>query len=200
MNHLETLSAAVRGCTLCRLSQTRKQAVPGEGPPDAEIMFIGEAPGYWEDEKGRPFVGPAGQFLEELLASIGMRRDQVFITNVLKCRPPGNRDPLPDEIAACSDYLERQIALISPRLIVTLGRYSMARFFPPTKSVRDLHGQIVNYKGIPCLAMYHPAAALRQASLKPVLMEDFKKIPKLLAKSTDQTRAEVAAEQQLSLF
>jgi len=135
MDELQVLEGEVRSCPRCRLSETRKRAVPGEGERRAAVMFIGEAPGFWENEEGRPFVGPAGKLLEELLAGIRLRRDEVYITNVLKCRPPNNRDPLPDELAACHDYLERQIALLRPRLIVTLGRFSMAKFFPPGKGM-----------------------------------------------------------------
>lgn len=201
MSILEGLDAEVRGCQRCRLCQTRKSAVPGEGSDQAEVMFIGEGPGFWEDEQGRPFVGPAGQLLDELLGEIGLRREAVYITNVVKCRPPGNREPLPDEIEACADYLDRQIAAIRPRVVVTLGRYSMAKFFPPRKSVRELHGKVLWRDGMACVAMYHPAAALRQPSLRPVLQEDFRRIPQLLA----QARADVAREErtdarQLSLF
>jgi len=169
-------------------------------------MFIGEAPGYWENEEGRPFVGPAGKLLDELLALIGLQREDVYITNVLKCRPPSNRDPLPDELAACHEYLERQIVLVEPRLIVTLGRYSMAKFFPPGRGMRDLHGTTVRYGRITCLAMYHPAAALRQASLKAVFEDDFKKIPALLESATADFEAADPAvvpsepPEQISLF
>jgi DNA polymerase len=169
-------------------------------------MLVGEAPGYWENEEGRPFVGQAGRLLEQLLADIGLRREDVFITNVLKCRPPNNRDPLPDEMAACNDYLDRQIALIQPRLIVTLGRFSMAKFFGPGRGMRELHGKTVRYGQAVCLAVYHPAAALRQAALRAVLEEDFGKIPGLLAAT--ESAAEAAEEsvppapppEQLSLF
>jgi uracil-DNA glycosylase family 4 len=206
MDELQVLEAEVRSCPRCRLSETRKHAVPGEGDRRAAVMFIGEAPGFWENEEGRPFVGPAGKLLEELLAGIGLGRENVYITNVLKCRPPNNRDPLPDELAACHDYLERQIAFIRPRLIVTLGRFSMGKFFPPGKGMRDLHGKTVRYGRITCLAMYHPAAALRQASLKQVLEEDFRKIPMLLERAEADFEAEdgpampAAPPEQLSLF
>ncbi|MFQ5861061.1 MAG: uracil-DNA glycosylase family protein, partial [Dehalococcoidia bacterium] len=127
---LEALAEKVSGCTDCPLSQSRTTAVPGEGAPNVKVVFIGEAPGFHEDRQGRPFVGPAGGFLEELLASVGLKREDVFITNMVKCRPPSNRDPLPGEIAECSKYLDRQLQLIKPRVIVTLGRYSLAKFFP----------------------------------------------------------------------
>src|SRR6476659_7936991 len=125
MDELKVLEAEVMSCQLCRLSETRKLAVPGEGDPHASIMFVGEGPGFWENEQGRPFVGQAGKLLEELLAGIGLRREDVYITNVVKCRPPNNRDPLPDELAACHGYLERQIRLLEPKVIVTFGRFSM---------------------------------------------------------------------------
>lgn len=206
MEELEVVAAEVRSCPRCRLSQTRKRAVPGEGPPDAKLMFIGEGPGYWENEEGRPFVGQAGKLLEELLARIGLRRQDVFITNVVKCRPPNNRDPLPDELAACHEYLVRQIAAIQPRVIVTLGRFSMAKFFGPGRGMRDLHGTTVKYGRTTCLAVYHPAAALRTAALKQVLIDDFAKIPGLLAKAeadfetADRPIVPEPSPEQLSLF
>lgn len=167
-------------CTKCALQYSRKKAVPGEGPANAEIMFIGEGPGFYENEQGRPFVGQAGKFLEELLAGIGLRREQVFIGNVVKCRPPSNRDPLPEELAACSDYLERQIQAINPRVIVTLGRYSMARFLPNAK-ISEVHGQAFQVKGRTIVPMFHPAAALHQPSLRPMVERDFKRLPELIA-------------------
>ena len=206
MDELQVIEAEVRSCPRCRLSQTRKHAVPGEGPANARIMLVGEGPGYWENEEGRPFVGQAGKLLEELLAGIGLRRQDVYITNVVKCRPPSNRDPLPDELAACHEYLVRQIASIQPRVIVTLGRFSMAKFFPPGRGMRDLHGTTVRYGAATCLAVYHPAAALRTPALKQVLVEDFSKIPALLAKAEADFEASerpVLPErepEQLSLF
>jgi len=154
MNSVETLNEVAEQtavCTKCELQFSRKVAVPGEGPVDAEIFFIGEGPGFHENEQGRPFVGAAGQFLEQLLASIHLKREQVFITNVVKCRPPGNRDPQAEELAACSDYLERQILAINPKVIVTLGRYSMARFLPNAK-ISEIHGQAVRVHGGPTSA------------------------------------------------
>jgi uracil-DNA glycosylase len=155
--------------------------VPGEGSPKAEIMFIGEGPGFNEDQQGRPFVGAAGQLLTEMLGVIGLRREEVFITNVVRCRPPGNRDPLPDELAACDVYTQRQIAVLDPKLIVTLGRYSLARFVG-LGSMRDLHGRTREWNGVTCLAMYHPAFILRTPTLEMRRMyeEDFRKIPALL--------------------
>jgi uracil-DNA glycosylase len=206
MDELQVIEAEVRCCPSCRLRDTRKNAVPGEGSRQAPIMFIGEAPGFWENEEGRPFVGQAGALLEELLGTIGLRRQDVYITNVLKCRPPNNRDPLPDELAACHAFLERQIAAIRPRLIVTLGRYSMAKFFPTNKSMRELHGKTVRYGRSTCLAMYHPAAALRTPSLKPVLEDDFRNIPRLLQRAEADFQADdaplvaAASPEQLSMF
>jgi uracil-DNA glycosylase family 4 len=182
---LEKIAEEVRACTLCPLSRGRTRAVPGEGPADAEIMFIGEGPGFHEDRQGRPFVGAAGQFLEELLASIGMRRDQVYITNVVKCRPPGNRDPLPEEVAACKPYLDRQIEAIKPKIVVTLGRHSMARYLPGA-SISKVHGQARKVGEVICFPMLHPAAGLHQPRWKPLIEEDIKKLPALLAEARRQ--------------
>src|SRR5262245_53504997 len=178
---LAVIGAEVRACRLCKLSQTRTLAVPGEGSPDAEIMFIGEGPGFHEDQQGRPFVGAAGQLLTEMLRVIGMRREDVFITNVVRCRPPGNRDPLPDELSACDVYTQRQIGVLKPKLIVTLGRYSMARFIGQGP-MRDLHGRTREWNGITCLAMYHPAAILRTPTpeMRRIYTADFALIPGLL--------------------
>ena len=184
----ETLYARIRSCTACTLSRTRTHAVPGEGPLDAEVMFIGEAPGMNEDRQGRPFVGQAGAFLGELFAAAGVTREQVYICNILKCRPPGNRDPLPAEIEACSGYLDAQIDLIDPLVIVSLGRYSMARFFPSAKISR-VHGQHREVDGRLFVPMYHPAAALHQQSLRETILEDFRKLPDLVA-SARSTRRE----------
>src|SRR5215471_4676450 len=179
---LEKVAAEVSTCTKCDLWKGRTKAVPGEGNPHARILFIGEGPGFHEDKQGRPFVGPAGQFLDELLASINMKRSDVFITNVVKCRPPSNRDPEPEEIAACNDYLDRQIAAIKPQVIVTLGRYSMAKFFGNEK-ISTIHGRARKKDGFICIAMYHPAAGLHQAALKDTIRQDFKKIPLIIAEA-----------------
>lgn len=173
---LQLIAEEVRACKACRLHMSRKNPVPGEGPVEADIMFIGEGPGFHENEQGRPFVGAAGRFLEELLASIGRRRDQVFIGNVIKCRPPGNRDPQMDEIEACSGFLERQIQAINPKVIATLGRFSMARFFPKAR-ISNLHGQAKWVQGRLVVAMYHPAAALHQPSLRKEVELDFLRLP-----------------------
>jgi DNA polymerase len=207
---LEAIGAEVRACRMCKLCQTRTVGVPGEGSSTAEIMFIGEAPGFHEDQQGRPFVGAAGQLLTEMLSGIGLRREDVFITNVVRCRPPGNRDPLPDELSACDTYTQRQIAVLDPKLIVTLGRYSMARFVG-SGPMRDLHGRTREWNGITCLAMYHPAAILRTptAEMRRIYAEDFRKIPTLLdearRKRAALTAASAAAEataqlDQLRLF
>ena len=179
---LEAVLAEVRRCQRCGLAKTRTKAVPGEGPADAEIVFIGEAPGFHEDQQGRPFVGPAGMLLEDLLNLIGYKRNQVYIANVIKCRPPMNRDPLPTEIAACQDYLERQLAAIEPLLIVTLGRFSMARYFP-NQSISKIHGTARRGDGVVYYPVYHPAAALHQPSLRQALEADFRKIPRVLAEA-----------------
>jgi len=176
---LEVIEQSSR-CELCELHHSRKKAVPGEGPADAEIMFIGEGPGFHENEQGRPFVGAAGKFLNELLASINLTREKVFITNVVKCRPPGNRDPQFEELQACSEYLERQIQAINPKLIVTLGRFSMTRFIPNAK-VSQVHGRASTVNGRLIVPMYHPAAALHQPSLRPAVEADFAKLPGMIA-------------------
>ncbi len=180
----------VRSCTKCRLHTGRKNAVPGEGPADSEIVFIGEAPGFHENELGRPFVGAAGKFLEELLASIEKSREQVFIGNVIKCRPPGNRDPQIDEIQACEGYLERQIQAISPKIIVTLGRFSMVRFFPNAK-ISSIHGQARWVGGRLIVPMYHPAAALHQPSLREVVKADFSQLPGYIQQALESQQPSV---------
>jgi DNA polymerase len=173
---LAELNEKMRRCVAGPLARGRTKVVPGEGRLDADIMFIGEAPGYYEDQQGRPFVGAAGQFLEQLLGSIGLKRSDVFIANVIKCRPPSNRDPLPAEIEACSGWLDEQVDIIQPKAIVTLGRYSLARFFPG-QPISRIHGQGRKVGDRYVVPMYHPAAALHQGSLRRVIEEDFKKIP-----------------------
>ena len=197
---MEALAGEVAVCTGCLLHGGRTNAVPGEGPADAQIVFIGESPGFHEDQQGRPFVGAAGRFLEELLASIGLSREQVFIANVIKCRPPGNRDPLPEETAACRPFLDRQIDIINPKLIVTLGRFSMARAFPSARISR-IHGQPRKIDGILYYPMYHPAAALHQPRLRVVIEEDMRRIPELIAQigQIDESPPPMEAE-QLRLF
>ena len=200
MSALNELHEEIRHCQKCELARYRNRAVPGEGAEDAEIMFIGEAPGQHEDQQGRPFVGPAGKFLEELLGLINLKRQQVYIANVIKCRPQGNRDPLPQEVIACRPWLERQIELISPQIIVTLGRYSMALFFPQ-KSIGKIHGTAEKRDGVIYYAMYHPAAALHQYSLKETIKADMLKIPQLLAQVKNMPEAEKEPEiKQLNMF
>lgn len=176
---LKKIAEAVARCKNCGLYHSRDKGVPGEGPADAEIMFIGEGPGFHENMQGRPFVGAAGDLFVELLAAIGMKREEVFITNVVKCRPPGNRDPQPEELAACNPYLEKQIQIINPKVIVTLGRFSMARFIPQAK-ISEVHGQPVKMKGMLIVPFFHPAAALHRPSLRPTVEEDFAKLPDLI--------------------
>ena len=177
---LDAVAAEVRVCPLCELSRTRTNAVPGDGAAHARILFIGEGPGWNEDKQGKPFVGPAGKFLDELLTIAGVSREDVFITNVVKCRPPGNRDPLPDEIAACAPYLDRQIAMIDPEVVVTLGRFSMARWFPGER-ISKIHGNPKRDGKRLIVPMYHPAAALHQQALRGLIEADFAKLPVILA-------------------
>ena len=197
---LEELAAAVRVCTRCPLQSGRTNAVPGEGPVNASIMFVGEGPGFHEDRQGRPFVGSAGKFLEELLEGIGMTREQVYIANVVKCRPPGNRDPLPEELTACRPYLDRQIELIGPKVIVTLGRFSMYRYFPG-QSISRIHGQAKQVGHMLVVPMLHPAAALHQPQWKDTIVADFKKLPQIIARVDHATPADQPPQaQQLNLF
>ena len=184
MDSLDDVARAVRGCTDCPLHRGRTNAVPGEGSPAAEVMFIGEGPGFHEDRQGRPFVGPAGQLLEGLLASMGTNRENVFIANMIKCRPPDNRDPQPSEIAACSKYLDRQIELIDPKIIVTLGRFSLGRFFPG-ESITRARGTLRQKDGRFIFPVMHPAAALRRPELRPTMVEDFKAIAVALESEPD---------------
>lgn len=179
---LAHIADTIRGCQNCKLFQGATKAVPGEGPPDAKIVFIGEAPGFNEDRQGRPFVGAAGQFLEELLGLAGLRRTEVFITNVVKHRPPNNRDPEPDEISACGGYLEQQLAAIDPSVIVTLGRFSMARWFPGEKISR-IHGQPRRTGNRLIVPMLHPAAALHQPQYRQQIQDDFRRLPEFLAQA-----------------
>ncbi len=203
MSELAQLCDQIRACTKCDLAKGRTNAVPGEGPENAEIMLIGEAPGFHEDRAGRPFIGAAGKFLDELLGKIGLAREQVYICNVIKCRPPQNRDPLPVEMDACRPYLEKQIELIKPKIIITISRFAMARWFPDAK-ISAIHGKPKKFGELVVLPMYHPAAALHQPNLRSVLEEDFRRIPEILQEMAD-LRAEMPAKkeeppQQLSLF
>jgi DNA polymerase len=185
---LEAIAAEVRVCTNCRLHETRTKAVPGEGDPDTEVVFVGEGPGFNEDQQGRPFIGRAGDLLVKLLASIGWTREDVFITNIVKCRPPENRDPLPDEVAACAPYLQRQLEILDPAVIVTLGRHSMARFMPGAR-ISGAHGTVrpvdpVTGAGSALVfAMYHPAAALRTPAIERESYADIAGVPAALIDS-----------------
>ncbi len=173
----------IADCPNCVLAKTRTRTVPGSGPATSEVMFVGEGPGQREDERGLPFVGPAGKLLDELLAAAGWTRADVYVTNVVKCRPPGNRDPEPEEMAACAPFLEEQLRLVNPRLIVTLGRFSMARWFP-SAAISRIHGQPRTLEdGRVVVPMYHPAAALRNGGLRPVLAADFAALPGLLERA-----------------
>jgi uracil-DNA glycosylase family 4 len=181
MSALEELYQEVANCTACILHQSRTRTVPGEGPERVEILFIGEGPGYHEDQQGRPFVGPSGRLLEKWLALIGLTREQVYIANVVKCRPPSNRDPLPAEVEMCRPFLERQIELLDPRLIATLGRYSMERYFPGAR-ISQVHGRARRDSSRVYIPLYHPAYILRNGSAAPAAEADFEKIPRLLAR------------------
>lgn len=185
LTSLENIATAIHDCTACPLAAGRLTAVPGDGDPKSEILFIGEGPGKKEDETGHPFVGAAGKFLDEMLASIGKKRAEVFVTNVVKCRPPENRDPEPEEITTCTDlFLWRQIELMNPKLIVTLGRHSMGLFVPPEMRISQIHGQPKRVRGRVVLPLYHPAAALYNGGMRKTLLNDFQKIPLVLKKIT----------------
>jgi DNA polymerase len=203
---LERLDKEVRACTRCDLHAAATRGVPGEGPSNAEIMLVGEAPGFNEDKQGRPFVGAAGKFLEELLETAGVTRRDVYITNIVKHRPPNNRDPQPDEVAACRPYLERQIELINPRLVVTLGRFSLGTFFPGSM-ISKVHGQVREKDGRYYFAMYHPAAALHQQALRDTLIADMKKLGQFLkgpfaegARPGAEPETDETPPEQLTLF
>lgn len=197
---LADIAARVRACTLCELHRMRTQAVPGAGTPNAEIMFIGEGPGWHEDRQGLPFVGAAGKFLDEMLEKIGLSREDVFITNVVKCRPPGNRDPLPDEMSACRAYLDEQIALIKPKVIVTLGRFSMSLWFP-NERISRIHGQARRFGDLVVVPMYHPAAALHQASLRATIEADMLRLPQIVEEMRQENAPEEAPKvEQQRLF
>ncbi|MDD5398936.1 MAG: uracil-DNA glycosylase [Dehalococcoidia bacterium] len=198
MSPLTELNAEIERCKNCDLARHRTKVVPGEGPDNAELLFIGEAPGYHEDQTGRPFVGQAGQYLDQLIGMIGYKRSQVYIANVIKCRPPENRDPLPGEIMACGKWLERQLDLIKPRVIVTLGRYSMAKYFP-SESISKVHGRARRSGNVIYFPMYHPAAALHQGNLRRVIEADILKLPAVLAEA-GKMEEEKEKPAQLNLF
>jgi uracil-DNA glycosylase family 4 len=195
---LEVIAREVRACTRCRLLETRTNAVPGEGHPSTEVVFVGEGPGFNEDRLGRPFVGRAGDKLVELLGSIQWPRDEVFITNVVKCRPPDNRDPLPDEIAACQPFLKRQLEVLDPALVVTLGRFSLAAFMPGAR-ISEAHGTVrsadpaTGAADASVYALYHPAAALRSTAVAQTSLTDMAGVPAALERSRARRAARVAA-------
>ena len=200
MTELEQLCDQIRTCQKCRLGLRRTHAVPGEGPSSPSIMFVGEAPGYHEDQQGRPFVGAAGNYLDELLGMIGLSRADVYIANVIKCRPPDNRDPQPDEIEACQPYLEQQIALLQPRIIVTLGRFSMRLAFAGA-TISRVHGTPKRIGDIVYFPMFHPAAALHQPRYRSLIEQDIKKLPEILSDlHALSDESESSPPEQLSLF
>ena len=198
MSELQDVAETIQSCEDCPLSRGRTHAVPGEGSETASVMFIGEAPGFWEDQQGRPFVGPAGKLLDQLLARVGMKRSDVYITNMVKCRPADNRDPYPGELQACAKHLDRQIELIQPKVIVTLGRHSLARFFPK-ETISKARGKARNVGNVTVFPVYHPAAALRQESLKEVLEKDFERLPELVRRPPEAESQEQDS-QQLPMF
>lgn len=199
---LEQVASEVVVCTKCELCRSRTHAVPGAGNAKAEVMFVGEGPGMNEDRQGLPFVGNAGKMLDDMLDSVDWNRDDVFVTNIVKCRPPGNRDPLADEIAACSEYLERQIDAIDPVMIVTLGRHSMSRWFE-NERISRIHGKPRRVGSRIIVPLYHPAAGLHQPSLRDVMMEDFRKLPLILEEfkaTRDSDGEDEAGSEQMRLF
>lgn len=199
---LEEINAEIRVCTKCHLHETRTNAVPGSGPAAADIMFVGEAPGFHEDQQAEPFVGASGKYLTELLGGIGFKRGDVYITNIVRCRPPGNRDPFLTEIEACEPYLERQIQVIKPKVIATLGRFSMAYFLPKAQ-ISKIHGQPVREGGRVYFPLFHPAAALRNPGLRDVMAADFQKMKSLieeLEKNPPDDTPPPPKPKQLSLF
>ncbi len=206
MADLQALHQQIHTCQECALHRARTNAVPGEGAPNASLMFIGEGPGFNEDRQGRPFIGAAGQFLDELLLSIGLKREDVFITNMVKCRPPNNRDPFPGEISACSRYLDAQIESIKPAVIVPLGRHALARWFP-RDSISKVRARPRVFDGITLFPLYHPAAALHNGALRATIEADFAKLGELLREreaqgtpAEDDTSEDTGGSQQLSMF
>ena len=203
MSQYDLLVSRISACTSCGLSDGRTNAVPGSGSLDADIMFIGEGPGFHEDRQGVPFVGQAGNLLNHMLSVIGLSREDVYITNMVKCRPPNNRDPLPGELDACAPYLDEQLELINPKVIVTLGRFSFTRFFPG-QSIGRSRGKPRKWREYMVFPMYHPAAALHNPGLRPVLEDDFAALPGVIEQVIEQRTGEPEPEeqpaQQLSMF
>lgn len=206
IDDLQVLHQEVRECALCALSRSRVKAVPGAGEPAARIMIVGEAPGQKEDQEGLPFVGAAGQLLNKLLASIGVPREEVYITNIIKCRPPGNRDPLPEEVMACSPYLDRQVEMIRPAVILLLGRHAVQRLLPGLDGISRIHGNMVERGDRVYVPLYHPAAALYNGFLVETLEADFRRVREYIDIVEARRRAKppavdtAASEVQLSLF
>jgi uracil-DNA glycosylase family 4 len=206
---LDAYGAQVAGCTRCRLAEGRTQVVFGTGNPAADLMFVGEAPGFHEDKQGFPFVGQAGKLLDKLLAGIGLTREDVYIANVIKCRPPGNRDPMPDEIEACEGHLFRQVELIQPKLVATLGNFATKLLSGKQVGITRVHGQdqqvTLGGRSVLLYPLYHPAAALYTPAMLKVLEEDFRRIPELIgrvAAPPPEPAAALVAEPavQLGLF
>jgi uracil-DNA glycosylase family 4 len=189
VTELEAYAAETAACTRCRLAEGRTQVVFGNGNPDADLMFVGEAPGFHEDQQGFPFVGQAGKLLDQLLGGIGLTRDMVFVANVLKCRPPGNRDPMPDEIEACESHLFRQVELIQPKVVATLGNFSTKLLSGKQIGITRVHGQeqqvTLGGRAVVLYPLYHPAAALYTPAMLTVLQEDFRRIPELLGRMVE---------------
>jgi DNA polymerase len=200
---LEQLKEEASGCTRCRLAETRTQVVFGVGNPDADLMFVGEAPGFHEDKQGFPFVGQAGKLLDKLLAGIGLARADVYVANVLKCRPPGNRDPMPDEKETCEPYLFRQIALIEPKLIATLGNHATKQLTGKDIGITRIHGQeqevTLGGRRVALYPLYHPAAALYTPRMLEVLEEDFRRIPELIGRALAEPAPTPALEAEAIL-
>ena len=203
MQRYDSLVEQIISCTKCGLAQGRTNSVPGDGSLDADIFFIGEGPGFHEDRQGLPFVGQAGNLLNEMLASIGLAREDVYITNMVKCRPPNNRDPFPSEISACAPYLDEQLEMIRPKVIVTLGRFSFSKFFP-NEPIGRARGRPRDWSGYVIYPVYHPAAALRNPNLRQTLLDDFAALPELVSRVSERNTAEPQSEQppdrQLSMF
>lgn len=214
MQNLDDIEKNIKSCTKCHLSKTRTNAVPGDGNKQAEILFIGEAPGYYEDIQGKPFVGQAGKLLDNLLKEIGLERKKVFITNIIKCRPPGNRDPQPEEINTCIFYLLEQIKIIKPKVICTLGRFSFAEIMQRKVFISSEHGRPFKTgagnslgEGINVFPLYHPAAALHQPNLMDALEKDFAKLNEFLKSPLPQKKPKkqeiiqsLPQEKQMDLF
>jgi len=199
VTELQVLCKAAMSCTACDLSKQRTKVVPGDGSETTKVLFIGEAPGYYEDQEGRPFVGAAGKLLTQLMGLANLKREDVYITNTVKCRPPGNRDPMPVEIATCKSlWLDKQLALIKPRIIVTLGRYSMAMFLPK-ETISKAHGLPRRVGDTLIYPIHHPAAALHQQALRSTIEADFKKLATVI-RDLDKVQEEAVKPKQLNLF